>query len=412
MLKSLIVWAVHLYPSRWRDRYRDELLALIEDAPPRTGDVWDVLQGAMLMQMTSETVPKIVAGFALAGVIASGVWAWKQPDKYLSTSIVRVGVEESGMERQQRLQRAAQEALSRNSLATILVKNKLYREARGQEPLEHVIRDMRNSIRIVPHGSDIAVEFTYPDPAVAQKAARDIVTALQRADAKLELVDAASAPGAPAGPNRLMMIGVGLLIGLIAGMLCGGVWALTRKSTRRSRKQVAAFAAAGMLIGITVAFLIPNQFISTSIVRFADPAKAQPAIDRVTSAEALNQVALKYGLHLNPGDVVISKLRPVAGTLAGQAIAISVRCTDRFKAMAVARDLTVAMRQGPAAEVEILDPPSDPMAPSSPNRLAMILIGIVVGALLGLVSTRFRRPMPAMASLLIVVSAHAQSRQQ
>src|SRR5215468_10701302 len=102
MLKSLIVWAVHLYPSRWRDRYRDELLALIEDAPPRAGDVWDVLQGATFMQMTTVTVPKIVAGFALAGVLASGLWAWMQPDKYISTSIVRVATEESQLAQQQR----------------------------------------------------------------------------------------------------------------------------------------------------------------------------------------------------------------------------------------------------------------------------------------------------------------------
>ena len=414
MLKSLIVWAVQLYPPRWRDRYRDELLALIEDAPPRAGDVWDVLQGAMLMQMTTVTVPKIVAGFALAGVIASGVWTWMQPNQYVSTSILRVRAEESPLAREQRLQRAEQEALSRNSLAAILVHYDLYKEARGREPMEHVIRDMRNrNIRISPHGNDFAVEFSYPDAALAQKTARDIVTALQRADAKLEVLDAASSPNAPAWPNRPMAIGVGLLIGLVAGMLCGGIWALARRSSARSLKQVGAFAAAGMLLGIAVAFLIPDQFISTSIVRFADPSKVQLAIDRAKSAESVHDLELKYGLHISPGDVVIRKLQMRPASLSiGQALAISFRCSDRFKAMAATRDLAAAMRQGMPTGVEILDPASDPMAPSSPNRPAILLMGIVAGILLGMISTRFVRPAAAMASVVIVAALSAQSRPQ
>jgi uncharacterized protein (TIGR03435 family) len=418
-MKKWIGWSVWLYPPEWRARYAEEFLALVEDSPPSPGDLWDAIRGAMLMQMTSGSVPKLVAGFALAGLLAAGVLAWRLPDRYVSVSVLKVNGEESRMDRQHRWQKAFQTALSRNSLARIMVEEGLYPEARRQKPMEDVIQDMRNKdIRIAPHGRNEVVEFAYPDPIVAQKTTRDLVAALRNADPDLDVLDPASAPSAPSSPNRAQMLGAGLLAGLVVGMLCGGVWAIARGRHAWSMKRVAAFAAGGMVLGGAVASQIPNQFISSAVLRTMDDSKLQPAMARVTDGKALNALAQKFRLYEREqdaparmrNDLRIQRVTQVNGASIATAFTVSYRYPDRFKAQAVTRELAAGLMQEPDAQMEMLDPASDPQAPSSPNRLQIILMGTVAGALLGLASTRFRRPAPAVAMLLAVVAiSHAQT---
>src|SRR5690242_3287778 len=119
-MKRLIAWGIWLYPHRWRQRYAREFVALIEDSRPRANDLWDVIKGAMLMQLTVGSVPKIIAGFTLAGLVAAGAWTLSQPHRYVSTSVLKLNADEAPLQRMQRLQRAQQEALSRSSLAYII----------------------------------------------------------------------------------------------------------------------------------------------------------------------------------------------------------------------------------------------------------------------------------------------------
>ena len=66
------------------------------------------------------------------------------------------------------------------------------------------------------------------------------------------------------------------------------------------------------------------------------------------------------------------------------------------KAQQVTRDL-VARFLSPQSATEMLDPASLPALPSSPNRRVIAVLGTVVGILLGLAASRFRRPKLATA---------------
>jgi uncharacterized protein (TIGR03435 family) len=409
-IKRLIGWGIWLYPPSWRARYRDEFLALVEDSPSRPSDLWDVLQGAIQMRMKVATLSKLVAGFALAGLIGAGLWSYWRPDQFVSTSILKMTGDQDRTTQMKRLQKAQQTALSRNSLARVIVQENLYPDARREKPLEDVIADMRNhDIRIVPAGKDVALSFSYSDPTIAQKTTRDLLAALNREDQLFEVLDPASTPTAPAGPSRARIIGTGLIAGLAAGLLAAGFWAIVRRSSPWTIQRVSAFAAVGMAAGATLAFLIPDQFISASVLRLADDSKLQPALERVTGDPVLNAIARKYGLYpheANPaahmrGDLRIQRIRAVQGP-ARTAFTVSFRSSDRFKAQAVTRDLTANLMQETGAEMEVLDPASDPIAPSSPNRLQIIVLGVLAGLLLGLTYTRFRRPPVAVAAAGLV----------
>jgi hypothetical protein len=59
-MKGLARRIARLYPRHWRLRYGQELDALLEDAPLRWRDLWDVAWSALEMRMKSERVPRIV----------------------------------------------------------------------------------------------------------------------------------------------------------------------------------------------------------------------------------------------------------------------------------------------------------------------------------------------------------------
>jgi len=306
-MRTLVRWAVMLYPAAWRARYGGELEVLMEDAGVRGGDVWDLVRGAMFMQMTSLNFGRIVMAFTLAGVLAAGIWAVAQPRQYVSTAVMRIsspaalGTAEN-MAKQQRLQRLQQEVLSRKSLAAIIQAQNLFQKERQQLPLEDVIQQMRNrniQIRVmdVRGGTTFAVNYTSADPAEAQAAVRAIVTAMVEQNvlqapaagygpANLEVIDPASLPSEPSSGNRMAVMGRFVGFGLALGLFCGTVmWVLQRSKV--SVRRIAGFAAVGMAVGVGFAFLIPDEFISTAVLRTADPAAMQSTITRVLSEDSV-----------------------------------------------------------------------------------------------------------------------------
>lgn len=83
-LQSLIF----LYPKAWRDRYKNEFDALLEDVSITWRTFFDVLGGAVKMQMKRGTAWKIVAACGLAGVLAAGVFTLTIPKRYVSTAVI------------------------------------------------------------------------------------------------------------------------------------------------------------------------------------------------------------------------------------------------------------------------------------------------------------------------------------
>src|ERR1039457_4462323 len=131
-MKTLVQWAVRLYPAAWRARYGMEIEALLEDAGAGGGDVWDIVRGALFMRMTSLSFWKILAGCALAGVLAAGVWSAMLPNRYVSTAVMRIGGEPPALDR---LQAVQLETLSRSSLAEIILRPSLTLYPNGGEKL-------------------------------------------------------------------------------------------------------------------------------------------------------------------------------------------------------------------------------------------------------------------------------------
>jgi len=74
MSRRAALAALRLYPSRWRDRYEDEVRALLEERGPRKRDGLDLARGA-LDAWLHPPVPSRFPG--IAAIAAGGIWtAW------------------------------------------------------------------------------------------------------------------------------------------------------------------------------------------------------------------------------------------------------------------------------------------------------------------------------------------------
>ena len=420
-MKTLLGWATRLFPAAWRARYGDEMEALLDDVAPGAGDLWDLVKGALFVRMTSLSFWKILAGCTVAGVLAAGIWSVTLPQRYVSTSVVRIGADPSSLDR---LQVAQQAALSRRSLAEIIRRPNLnlYASERKQIPLEDVIQQMRNrDLRLRRlDAATFTVEFASQNPATAQATVQALVDRLIELNAAgaanpgdtaapMEVVSPASLAPYPQGPRRMRVMASGLGVGLVLGLVCGAVWSLKRRNQRWSLRRIATFAAAGMALGITVALLIPNEFISIAVLRAADQNRLQSALAHALSDESLAAIVRQE--HLYPRELARNGMSDVTRAMRDRfirvqaaqpgplaAITISFRYPDRFVAQSVTREL-VARRVGPQPRpgVVVVDAASDPQLPSSPNRTNIALMGTVLGILLGLASSRYRRPKLATA---------------
>ena len=77
----------------------------------------------------------------------------------------------------------------------------------------------------------------------------------------LAVLDAASLPKDPVGPNRMVFLAWGLGAGLLLGLLA----ALAMRRPRGVR-HLAGFAVAGCALAGAVSFLIPNRYTSTAVM--------------------------------------------------------------------------------------------------------------------------------------------------
>jgi LPS O-antigen subunit length determinant protein (WzzB/FepE family) len=146
------------------------------------------------------------------------------------------------------VQREQERVLSGTKLATIITDPRmdLYSDERKNTPLEDVIDEMRRNIRIeyarLPgkHSKAFNILFNYPDKLKAQRTVNALISAfeyqnmeMQRGEQDrlhgyvLEVMDPASLPVSPAGPDRVKFALFGCLLGfLLAGVITvvrGGV---------------------------------------------------------------------------------------------------------------------------------------------------------------------------------------------
>jgi hypothetical protein len=412
-MKRLARWAARLYPAGWRARYGVEMEALLEDVGPGSGDLWDIVRGALFMRVTSLSFWKILAGCTLAGLLAAGVWTAILPQRYVSKAVLRIGGDPQSRDR---LQAAQLATLSRSSLAEIIQRPSLnlYKNERHRIPMEDVIEEMRTRdlrIRQV-NGTTLAMEFAGANPGTAQATSQALVDRLMELSAAgggggapMEVLRPASLPPRPEGPDHLRVISSGLGAGLLLGLVSGAIWSIVRRKERWNFKRIGAFAAGGIALGLTVAFLIPDQFVSTAVLRTNDIGKLQSTIAEVLSDDSLAVIVRQddlFSRELSNGNMsdVTRKMRNefirVQQVRAGPddgALVLRFRYPDRWKAQAVTRDLVNRFFTGPQhANAEVLDPPNLPATPVYPNRLNIVLVATAGGLLLGLAVSRLRRP--------------------
>lgn len=221
-MNRLTKFFVSLYPTAWRNRYESEFAALLEELNPKWRSSLDILKGAITMQLRTVSFGKIVIATGLVGLLL-GLCAWLViPNRYVSMSLIRINSPKELLT--DRVLVMAQAALSRSALNTLVQKYDLYPQQRAKLPLEDILNQMRDAIRISPvqafsHLSKqpftaVHVEFIYSDPAKARLVVQDLTT---RFDG--EILDAPSLDRSPISPNWKPLAFIGLLAGLLSGLL-------------------------------------------------------------------------------------------------------------------------------------------------------------------------------------------------
>ncbi len=164
------------------------------------------------------------------------------------------------------------------------------------------------------------------------------------------------------------------------------------------------FSLIGLAIAAAIAFIVPNQYQSTAVMRLSGDASLNNAEQDVLSRTSLEQTITGLGLYeaqrtntpmenivesMRMRDISIRTLRLPADSKSQTAFTINFRYPDRKLAQAVTRNLvakfTAALpRAGTLTSMEVLDPPSDPMQPIEPHPAVWAAIGTSVGLLIGL----------------------------
>jgi hypothetical protein len=172
----------------------------------------------MEMQMSKWTFAAIVVACGIAGLALTGAVAYAMPYQYGSRAILKIpiGVQPS---------EAAQAALTRVSLTSIINERNLYLNERKTMPMEDVIQQMRHAIQVHPSGSDrMEVRFIDKDPSAAQQVTKTLAARFEG----FEVVDPPSEPKRVGEGKRLSLAH----LGSPAGMLFGVVLALILRRRR------------------------------------------------------------------------------------------------------------------------------------------------------------------------------------
>jgi uncharacterized protein involved in exopolysaccharide biosynthesis len=200
--------------------------------------------------------------------------------------------------------------------------------------------------------------------------------------------------------------------------------ALTMQFMSWNLKTIAlAFAVTGAAIAAAIAFSIPSQYQSTSVMQFttAGPVQGDSQVDvtkhmnhmeqEILSRTSLQELIAKLDLYqarrgkvpiedliqdLRNHDIQIRPIHKVGGNRQDSvAFSISATYPDRMKAQALNRELVskfteqnVEVQRGAKLRwmenLEVLDPASLPAQPISPNRAQFAFAGLCAGLLTGL----------------------------
>jgi len=182
---------IRLYPANWRARYGEEFEALLEDSSPRWPAIFDVLKGAIKMQLSLPSFPKLALMLSITGLLAGLGISFAVAPTYVSTATLTlsdslVSSDPSGVRPNLReyILQMEQEVLRRTSLSSIIQDPhlNLYKSERARMPLEDVIEKMRREdiqITMETPGSNypaFRLTFAYSDPVMARDTVQALIT--------------------------------------------------------------------------------------------------------------------------------------------------------------------------------------------------------------------------------------------
>jgi capsular polysaccharide biosynthesis protein len=409
-MKRALYALISLYPKPWRNRYKNEFCALLDDVSPTWRMLVDVFGGALKMQMKIWSPWKIIPAFAVAGVVLATAFSLAVPDRYVSTAVIKIG---DGQRRKMAATRQLVE--SRWFLSKLINEGDLYKGERSRLPLEDVVERMKSKdLAIYPVNASgvqaFAVSFTSTDAGQAQRTAQRLAS--QFVDAHVgEVLDPASLPVHPQNPRRSRII----LMGLFAGLVVGVLFALF--NGLRVWKIGGGLGIAGAIAGAAVAFVLPERFVSTAVISVAARSGAWDRISQIVAAvksdASLRETVQRFNLYPNESgrERRLAEHLHIETVSNGPAIVIRFDDRDRFVAQKVVRDIERRLmaedfnsniRLGSREDhtLEWLDPATLPQNAYFPNRPMVVETGFFIGlagAIMLGVWRHFKRSFPVVA---------------
>jgi LPS O-antigen subunit length determinant protein (WzzB/FepE family) len=252
-MKPLLKLLARLYPSAWRARYGAEYEALLDDATPRPRDAFNILWGAIKLQLTSRSFVRVILPCAISGAIIAASITFAIQPRYVSQTLITVteSAPVTGDTLKQILLNLRDSTLNRDFVASVILKYNLYPRERTHMTLDGVIDKMLQSIEVRrlhastddQNRSGFAVYFVYSDPHVAQLVEGELISQFVRtnliralADPRqssetLRVADAPSLPTNPIFPKRRIFALGGLVSGLLCGLLLAAILPTNHNAT-------------------------------------------------------------------------------------------------------------------------------------------------------------------------------------
>jgi len=239
---------IRLYPAAWRERYGEELEALMTDLPAGWRGNLDVFKEALGMRLRYQSWMKIVPGFVIVGALVGFLGSYLVTTQFMAKAVLQITPvqisDKSDPTLPQRLDeeiaRLQSAVTSRHSLAGLIADERLdlYVAERRTEPLEDVEDMMRATIHVAinprPFGKGaqiFTISFKYPDPKKAQDTVNALITRFiaesttQKAQGGLpatiylDVLDPPQIPKQPFFPKRSVFAIAGGLAGLFLGFI-------------------------------------------------------------------------------------------------------------------------------------------------------------------------------------------------
>lgn len=202
-MRRLVRLVARLYPPAWRHRYAREFEALIDDLEPGWRELFDVMIGAITMQVRTLGIPAILA---VAGALAGGLVAMRMPQVYAASGTIRLAagdVSGDGASLARQLQASLDAALDGSSDARAATSLTLL-DGRSAHPTVQVTYENRDPIQAQRVAAKLTAVLASGNPAAGLSA---------------EVLESPRLPTSPEGFTYPTAASSGAVFGLVAGGL-------------------------------------------------------------------------------------------------------------------------------------------------------------------------------------------------